>query len=45
MEYLDDILIVSKSFEEHLQHVERVLRQLEEVGLKLRPKKCCFAKF
>ena len=41
--YLDDILIVSKSFEEHLQHVEKVLRQLEEVGLKLRPKKCCFA--
>ena len=41
--YLDDILIVSKSFEEHRRHVEKVLQDLEEVGLKLKPKKCAFA--
>ena len=41
--YLDDILIVSKSFEEHLKHVKKVLQRLKEVGLKLKPKKCAFA--
>ena len=41
--YLDNIMIVSKSSEEHLQHVEKVLTNLEEVGLKLKPKKCAFA--
>ena len=41
--YLADILIVSMSFEEHLKHVEKVLQQLKEVGLKLKPQKCAFA--
>ena len=41
--YLDDILIVSKSMEEHLKHVEQVLQRLKEVGLKLKPQKCAFA--
>ena len=31
--YLDDLLIVSQSFEEHLIHVERVLQRLQEEGL------------
>jgi len=37
--YLDDILIASKSIEEHSEHVSAVLTKLTEVGLKLRPEK------
>ena len=33
--YIDDLLIVSQSFEEHLTHIEQVLRQLEDAGLRL----------
>ena len=42
--YLDDILIASKLIEEHLEHVSAVLTKLAEVGLRLRPEKCCFAR-
>ena len=41
--YLDDLLIVSQSFEEHLVHVEKVLHRLQEAGLRLKPQKCAFA--
>ena len=41
--YLDDILIVSPSFQEHLTHVEQVLNHLSEAGLRLKPAKCAFA--
>ena len=30
-------------FQEHLEHLEQVLRQLEEAGLRLRLEKCSFA--
>ena len=40
--YLNDILIVSKTLEGHLQHLQSVLGKLREVGLRLKPKKCCF---
>ena len=42
--YLDDILIVSKSFEKYLSHVRRVLERLQEAGLRLKPEKCAFVK-
>ena len=42
--YLDDILIASKSIEEHFEHVTAVLTKLTEVGLRLRPGKCFFAR-
>ena len=41
--YLDDILIVSSDMEEHLGHVGKVLKRLDEAGLRLRPGKCAFA--
>ena len=42
--YLDDLLIVSKSMSEHLGHLKKVLNRLMEFGLKLKPKKCAFAR-
>ena len=40
--YLDDILIFSEKFQEHMTHLRTVLQRLEQVNLKLNPKKCCF---
>lgn len=42
--YLDDIIIYSKSREEHEQHLRVVLRRIKEAGLILKRKKCCFFK-
>ena len=42
--YLDDILIFSDSLDEHLQHIEIVLKLLEENNLSLRLPKCFWAK-
>ena len=41
--YLDDILIVSSNFQEHVVHIEQVLKYLSEAGLKLKSAKCAFA--
>ncbi|CAK1603139.1 unnamed protein product [Parnassius mnemosyne] len=38
--YLDDITIVGRTFEEHLQNLERVLMKIQSTNLKLSPKKC-----
>ncbi|GFT04898.1 retrovirus-related Pol polyprotein from transposon 17.6 [Trichonephila clavipes] len=38
--YLDDIMIVGCSFEEHLKNIRRVLQKLKEAILKLSPSKC-----
>jgi hypothetical protein len=40
--YLDDVIIFSNSFEEHLDHLRQVFDRLQTVGLKLQPKKCTF---
>lgn len=40
--YLDDILIFSKTFEDHIQRLELILHKLESAGLKLRLEKCKF---
>ena len=42
--YIDDVLVFSQTLEEHLQHLKRVLEHIEEVGLKLKPTKCQFAR-
>ena len=38
--YIDDVLVYSKSFEDHLVDVDRVLQRLGEHGIKLNPAKC-----
>ncbi|GFY22203.1 retrovirus-related Pol polyprotein from transposon 17.6 [Trichonephila clavipes] len=38
--YLDDIIILGFSFEEHLKNIRRVLQKLREANLKLSPSKC-----
>lgn len=39
--YLDDIIIVGKTFEETVENFEAVLARLRGAGLKLKPSKCC----
>lgn len=41
--FIDDILIYSKSFEEHVQHVKMVFQLLQEHHFKVRLSKCTFA--
>ena len=38
--FLDDILICSDTWEEHLRHIDILLQRLREVNLKLDPAKC-----
>ena len=44
MVYLDDILIFSKSKEEHYEHLELVIEHLRQAELYANPKKCDFLK-
>jgi len=41
--YIDDLLIASDTFEEHVEHVRRVLLMLKEANLKIHPDKSVFA--
>ena len=38
--YIDDVLVFSNSWEEHLVHVRQVLEALAEIGLTAKPTKC-----
>ena len=38
--YLDDILIASVTFDDHLQHLRQVFHRLRKASLHLKPKKC-----
>ena len=38
--YLDDILIYSRTKEEHIEHIQKVLTKMLEYNLLLNPKKC-----
>ena len=42
--YLDNVIIFSKSPEEHIERLQAVLQKLRAAGLKLKPSKCEFFK-
>ena len=41
--YLDDILVVSETFDEHIRDLQEVFDRLRQAGLKFSPHKCTFA--
>ena len=40
--YLDDIIVFGQTAEEHDRNLTEVLRRIQDAGLTLNPKKCCF---
>ena len=42
MVYLNDVTTYSRTFEEHLQHLEEIFKRIEKAGLKINPDKCHF---
>jgi len=42
--YLDDIIVVGKTFHDHLQNLSVVPQRLKEANLHLKPSKCSFCK-
>ena len=40
--YLDDLIIYSNTWEDHLKHVRVILQRLREAGLTVKPTKCQF---
>ena len=41
--YLDDIIVIRKTFEDHLRNLAEVFDRLRSANLKLKPTKCAFA--
>ena len=44
LNYLDDIIIFSRTWEDHVRHLEEVFKQLKHVDLKIKCSKCKFFK-
>ena len=42
--YLDDIIVLGRSFGEHLQNLAKVFQRLRQANLKLQVKKCVFGR-
>ena len=40
--YLDDINVLGRGFEDHLQNLRKTFERLQENNLKLKPRKCKF---
>lgn len=40
--YIDDLLIYSQTFDDHIQHIQEVFKRLKDANLKLHPGKCQF---
>ncbi|KAJ3474331.1 hypothetical protein NLI96_g12517 [Meripilus lineatus] len=38
--YIDDIIVYSKTYEDHIEHLDRLLGAIERAGLTLSPSKC-----
>ena len=38
--FLDDIVILGRSFEDHMKNMEQVLSRFRDFKLKLKPSKC-----